>query len=526
MGAARAIEFPRGLVRLGLGAVGLGALVFLAIRADTSKPDASPWLTALDVVVGLAFVAAATGRVYLTERWLVAGVGVAWLAGSFLPMATSLHQGVLALALLAFPAGRVKGPSSWVLVGVAGLVAFQVLPQLGVALLFVAVAMSLVIAGRRDRAAAWFPMVAATAVAGALTASWAASRFWLGGFDPALAVVSYEGVLVVVAVGFPLAARAVGRARAKLGDVLLSNVRLEGLEGLAAVVRPALGDPDLGLYRWDGSTSAYVDGQGRTIHVGGDDRQWLFVDDSHGRLAVLAHRSAALDDPPTAAAITSAVRLAVRHLRLQEEQQDQLRELEASRARILAAADRARERAAAELRESVQGPLQLAQSELRALRSAVRDPQAVGALDVVEDELEAATGEITDVVAGVPPTRLGDGRLADALGGLAGRSPVPVSVSVAEDTGSSAETEAALFYVCSEALTNAVKHAAATRISITVRRVDHAMVAAVADDGRGGADPSGSGLQGLADRLTARKGRLRVESPPGAGTTVVATIPD
>jgi signal transduction histidine kinase len=108
---------------------------------------------------------------------------------------------------------------------------------------------------------------------------------------------------------------------------------------------------------------------------------------------------------------------------------------------------------------------------------------------------------------------------------VAKRSPVPVSVTVDADAAGDADTETAFFYVCSEALANAVKHADANRIDITVRRVNSAIMATVSDDGRGGANPSGSGLLGLADRLAARRGRLRVDSPPGAGTTVTATLP-
>jgi signal transduction histidine kinase len=98
-------------------------------------------------------------------------------------------------------------------------------------------------------------------------------------------------------------------------------------------------------------------------------------------------------------------------------------------------------------------------------------------------------------------------------------------VAVAEDAAASQEAETALFYVCCEALANAVKHAGATRVAIAVERKEDGVVATVTDDGRGGADPSGSGLVGLADRLAARNGRLRVDSPPGAGTRVTATIP-
>jgi signal transduction histidine kinase len=101
-----------------------------------------------------------------------------------------------------------------------------------------------------------------------------------------------------------------------------------------------------------------------------------------------------------------------------------------------------------------------------------------------------------------------------------------VSVTVAVDAASGPDTQAALFYVCSEALANAVKHADAKRIGITVRRVNDDLEAVISDDGRGGADPTGSGLQGLADRLATRNGRLWVKSPPGAGTTVTAVVPN
>jgi len=507
------------------GVVAMGMVVALAVRADSQAPHASLWLTAMDIAVGLAFVAAgAAAGGPLPERILVAAVGPAWLAGSFLPAARLLHQAVLAVALTVFPAGRVRGLAPWLLVGLAGLAGLQVLPQLGVAVLFAAVAAVALVRLRADPVAAWYPAAAAAAVAAVLAASWAATHQGDGRFDPTLALLGYELVLLLVAVGFPVGARAVMRARARLADQLLSDQRLAGLDGLAVVLGDVLGDRDLVVYRWNEGDGAYVDRRGQRVARGGD-RRWLTVDDPDRPIAVVAHRSAALDDPPTAAAVSSAVRLAVTHLRLQEEQQNRLHELEAARSRIVAAADRERQRAAAALREDVDVPLRTAQSELRVVRSAVREAEAAGAIEVVVQELEAANKEIADLVAGIPPADLGDGHLRQALDTLAKASPVPVTVAVADDATGNRETETALFYVCCEALANAVKHAQATRVAITVRRLDGGIVAIVADDGCGGADPSGSGLQGLADRLATRNGRLRVDSPPGAGTTVTATIP-
>jgi len=504
----------------------LVTLVVLAIRADVAAPHASPWLITMDIATGLAFVAAsAPAPGAPSERWLMAAVGAAWLTASFLPAARSLHQAVLVVSLIAFPAGRVRGLSRWLLVGLAVPVGFGLLPQTGVVALFALVALLQTIEGRRD-AATVYPAVAATAVAAVLGASWVVARLRADVFDPTVALVGYELVLLAVAITFPVAAHAVIRSRARLADRLLAGERLTGLDGFAVVLGRALGDPGIRVFRWHSPDLGYVDERGRQVPTGGGDRRWLTVDDPDGSVAVVAHQSPALDDPPTADAVAAAVRLAVRHLRLQEEQRQQLAELEASRARIVAAADRERERAATQLRQDVGLSLQLAQSELTAVRPATRDPAVAGSLDVVVTELTTARDEIVELAAGVPPAQLGGGRLRDALDTVAQRSPVPVSVAVDADAAGDADIETAFFYVCSEALANAVKHADAQRIAITVRRVNGAMEAVIFDDGRGGADPSGSGLQGLADRLATLNGRLRVDSPPGAGTTVTAVVTD
>jgi signal transduction histidine kinase len=509
-----------------LAAIALGVLVVLAIRADAVAPHASPWLTTLDIATGLAFViAAVVARGSSAERLLMAVVGVAWLTASFLPATRSLHQAVLVVSLVAFPAGRVRGLSRWLLAGLAVPVGFGLLPQVGVAAVFALVALLVLVEGRRDTATG-YPTVAAIATAAVLGTSWSVSRLRAEAFDPIVAFVGYELVLLAVAAAFPVATQAVIRSRARLADRVLAGERLAGLEGFAVVLGRVLSDASVEIFRWHGSNAEYVDEWGRSVPTGGDERRWLTVADADGPVAVVAHQSPALDDPATAEAVAAAVRLAVRHERLQHEQQQQLAELEASRARIVAAADRERERAAIRLRDDVGVSLELAQSELSAVRTAARDTADAESLDIVVSELVAAQKEIVELVAGVPPAHLGGGRLREALQALALRSPVPVSVTVAADVASGQDTEAALFYICSEALANAVKHAAANRIDITVRRVNGAIEAVISDDGRGGADPTGSGLQGLADRLAARSGRLRVESPPGAGTTVTAVVPD
>src|SRR4029077_7109307 len=179
---------------------------------------------------------------------------------------------------------------------------------------------------------------------------------------------------------------AVLRARARLADRLLSDQRFAGLDGLAVVLGDALGDRDLRVYRWHEEDGAYLDAHGQR-GVPSGDRQWLTIGGLGRPVAAVAHRTSALDDPPTAAAVSSAVRLALTNLRLQEEQQARLRELEAARARIIAAADRQREQAAAALRDDVDVPLRTAHSELLAVRSAVRGAEAAAAFGGVLGEM-------------------------------------------------------------------------------------------------------------------------------------------
>lgn len=517
--------YVAGLVARSLGVSAVGGLVVLAVRADRGVPGATGWSIGSDVGLGLLFVVgAAWAPGPMVQRALFAAVGATWLIASFEPAARLLHQTVLVIALVAFPAGRLHGVVRWLLAALAVPMGLLLFTQLGVAVVFALVAVTALATVRSDPVAATFPAGAAAGVAAVLAVTWSATRLDRA-VDPTRALLAYELVLAMVAIGYPLAARAVGANRAKLADRLLGDEGLVGLDGLSAVLGRALGDPHLRLYRWQGNDAGYVDGRGHRAVGEVGDRRWLHVTDGSTPLAAVEHRSSALDDPPTAAAVSAAVGLSLHNVQLHEQLQSQLDDLEAARRRLVAAADRQRAATAARLRGEVLVPLRHATSELRRLAATGVGDEAAQALEVVVQECTAATEEIAGLVAGVPPVQLGRGRLADVVEALARRSPVPVTVTASSTAASDPDTEATLFYVCSEAVTNAVKHATATRIDIAVRRVDDAVVVTVADDGCGGADPSGSGLQGLADRLATRDGRLRVDSPSGAGTTVTATIP-
>jgi signal transduction histidine kinase len=146
------------------------------------------------------------------------------------------------------------------------------------------------------------------------------------------------------------------------------------------------------------------------------------------------------------------------------------------------------------------------------------------ALDEAVDEVGRAIADLRTIAAGVRPPSLDDG-LAAALAELARSSPLAIEVDVPRER-LPAPVEAAAYYVACEAVTNAVKHASPSLIRVAAVHVNGSIRLVVADDGSGGASSRpGSGLAGLADRVGAHGGTLRVDSPPGAGTRVEAVIP-
>jgi signal transduction histidine kinase len=142
------------------------------------------------------------------------------------------------------------------------------------------------------------------------------------------------------------------------------------------------------------------------------------------------------------------------------------------------------------------------------------------------EESRLALEELRDLARGIHPAILTDRGLGPALTDLAGRSTTPVRIAAVPPSRLPAAVEAAAYFAVAECLANVDKYAGAGSAKVTVVTRADAVDVEVADDGRGGADPAtGSGLRGLADRLGALDGRLDVDSPPGAGTRVRATIP-
>jgi signal transduction histidine kinase len=154
------------------------------------------------------------------------------------------------------------------------------------------------------------------------------------------------------------------------------------------------------------------------------------------------------------------------------------------------------------------------------------DPAVAVTIRDAADELSVAVSELRELARGIHPAILTEEGLGPALGSLAERSPVRVTVSNAVDRRLPPAVEATAYFTVSEALTNVAKYAGASTVSVSVDLDEDRLIVEVTDDGVGGADISrGSGLRGLTDRLAALGGGLSVESEPGRGTTVRATIP-
>jgi signal transduction histidine kinase len=200
-------------------------------------------------------------------------------------------------------------------------------------------------------------------------------------------------------------------------------------------------------------------------------------------------------------------------------------ELQASRTRIVEAADEARRRIERDLHDGAQQRLVTASMLLKiAMRRAGDDLREE--LDRVASELDAGLAELRELARGIHPAILTTKGLRAAVDALAARSGVPVEVHGDLPDRCAPAVELALYFAVAEALTNVTKYADATEVVVTIEGDEHQAQVEVRDDGRGGADPaSGSGLRGLVDRLGALRGHLHVESPVGGGTTLRAVVP-
>ncbi|MDT7624556.1 MAG: hypothetical protein QOF99_5457, partial [Pseudonocardiales bacterium] len=206
-------------------------------------------------------------------------------------------------------------------------------------------------------------------------------------------------------------------------------------------------------------------------------------------------------------------------------------QLTTSRARIVTAADHARQRIERDLHDGAQQRLLSLALRLRLAQTALppESGELSAQLDSLVNEATSALDELRELARGIHPVVLVEGGLPDALETLALRSAVPVELNVAVEERLPEQVEIAAYYAVSEALTNAAKHAEASVVQVQVDTVERdgadLLRVEVRDDGRGGAVAQGTGLLGLKDRVEALGGRILLHSPPGSGTTLRLELP-
>jgi len=489
------------------------------------------------LMVALGFAYCLSGLIVTTEPWPFI-FGLALIA---LPYAVLFH------ILLAFPTGRVQDRGARVLVGLAYFFAtagwwaclvFEDTTRIGVPanplliadhpdlfktladarLLIVAalIAVLLVVLAFRRRRGALAVYLAGGLVL-ALYAVWAV----LGVLGTQPENLERARVIALALVPFAFLA---GLLRSRVAGAAAVS-ELVGRLGRGASLRDdlasALGDPTLELAYW--TPTGFVDSDGAPFAFR-EGRATTPVEN----VALIVHDASLAEERELLDAVAGAAALALENERLAAELRASVKELRASRARIVKTADAARRAIERDLHDGAQQQLVALALSLRLARTRVeRDPVEAGVLlDAAARDLQAALQSLRELARGIHPAVLSDHGLGAALEALAQRFPFPVEIAAVPEERLPEPVEATAYFVVAEAITNVARYANATHAVVTLELDEDGLVVCVSDDGVGGADPgSGSGLRGLSDRVAVLEGRLEVESPAGAGTTVRAFIP-
>lgn len=564
----------RALAGLGLlGAVWAVLFVMLVLASDHEAE--AGLITALKTAVGVTFIAVG---LFVWDRRpenrmgaILTAVGFAWfLMGLRFADGAGLHTAglvighvslPLAFTLLAFPTGRLIARADRLVVAAgwvwATALSFAVAlldrspagqprnllavtdagwarPALELSGAGLAAGVLVALALRWRAATAperneLLPIVVTGGTAAGLYAVWLAlyGESATGAASDALQAATLAAMLALAlsfVVGLYRARVLAGRAVRRLVADLSAPLDAHGMQDRIAA---ALGDPGLELL-FAGPGGAWVDVAGRLSEpMPGPARGWSPIVRDGRVIAGIAHDPALSRGPEMVAAVAGTAGLAIDNARLEAQLRARVAEVSASRARLLAAADQERRRLERNLHDGAQQRLVSLALRLRMASGCVEAGSPAAAfLEGAMAELQQALDELRELARGIHPAVLSDLGLPAAIGGLAGRAPLPVDVDAALDSRLPEPVEAAAYYVVAEALTNVARYSGASSATVRVARENGHAVVEVRDDGVGGADPGrGSGLAGLADRVAALDGSLVVESPPGVGTLVRAEIP-
>ncbi|MFB9180263.1 histidine kinase [Dactylosporangium sucinum] len=291
-------------------------------------------------------------------------------------------------------------------------------------------------------------------------------------------------------------------------------------EEVEAALRAGLGDPGLRVLLRLPGADGYVDLAGAPVAVPPEHLLPLAARDADVGALVLGRSTARRRRQARELAVEA--RLPIEVSRLRVELRQALQDARTSRARLVEAVTEERQRLERDLHDGAQQRILAVGMRLRSVqRTLAADGPIQAELDAAVAALEATVAELRRIAHGMRPSRLDEG-LAAAVGDLVRDSPVPVDLRVdGADVSEAAATTA--YYVIAECLANALKHAGATRIGVSVRQEATRLHVQVDDDGRGGA-VAGFGLTALGDRVAALGGRIEIVSPAGAGTVVRAEV--
>ncbi|MET0864714.1 MAG: histidine kinase [Nakamurella sp.] len=563
------------LLALAGAALGIGAV---QIAMNLVEPAGPPWAVAS--FTGVAWVYAAAGLIAWWRRpsnrigavmmlcaasWLAAGLlnsGIPVLISvgmvfATVPLAAAVHL------LHAFPSGRLPDlparltvASGYLVAGVlqAPLYLFEPNPP-PYDLLWVADRPDLLAAGATAQSLAGAAVMIATTVLLALrvrAAEPARRRVLLPLFSYGIfAVLSVPLSTTVVSpllgltpVGqavFQLAVMAglpvvftlgvLSGRFARTGEIEELGAWLGAAEGsrpaLADALASTLGDPTLRLTFWVPELEGYVDAAGYPTAVSARSGERAVAE-----INLADHRVGAIDYDPVLVADAELVRAAGRVVaiaadreRLTAELRSSREALRLSRARIADAGDRERRRVARDLHDGLQ--VQLLLLALQAQEIAGAHPVAKPQAEALRTGIDSAAADLRGVVQSIMPAALIERGLSAATEDLVDRLPLRTQLAIEIQDGSLPEVvENAAYFIVAEGLANALKHANAEELSVRMAHTDGRLLVEVSDNGVGGAElNTGSGLRGLMDRTDVLGGILRVISPAGRGTTLVAELP-
>jgi signal transduction histidine kinase len=562
------------LVLLGGGAALIG---FMQIAGFAHSGDA--WWVILYPVAGLVYVAAGLAALWRrpSNRLGVIMVfgGLSWFtvalanAQSVVLAATGTVLATVPLAVvvhlvLALPSGRLRSPAAVLVVRACyviclvlqvplylfapgaspgGVLAVADRPALATAGLWVQASAGLVdvtvaaviLAGRMRRAAPqqrrvlgplYLYGIAAVLFipfAGSVLPIWGISSGVIG----ALQVIVLTGVPVTFAVSILLGGFARTSEIQELGAWL--GATAAGRPSLTEAVARALGDPSVRLaYRVAGQ-DAYLDADGgpAELPAAGTGRAAAGIELRGERIGVIIYDAVLLGDAELVRAAGRVVAMAVAHERLDAELRASQQALQQSRARLVEAADAERRRIARNLHDGLQVKLVLLALEAQRLAGQPGATRAVEASATrLRSRIDAAAGELRELVHAVMPAPLIERGLGAAAQDLVDRMPLPTQLDLGVNGSLPREVSAAAYFVVAETLANAVKHAQARSLAVRLACERDILFIEVADDGIGGVHAGqGLGLRSLADRVDVLGGTLRIHSPAGCGTQVVVELP-